>query len=473
MSRIVFICGFLWVICSFGLKNGQGKVVPSNFSRRGLLHEDKKESTAASGDKKKQGKTPLPASTESKSEVWNAIALVTGTTVGAGVLALPSSTAAAGFGPSTLALLATWAFMASTGLLFAEIATNLRKEENVNSRSLGILAMTDKILGKAGSVPAGSAYLLIHYALLVAYIAGAGAVVSEVCGLPQAAGPVIFTAMVGGVLTFGSNKLIDQFNNCWVVAVVFSFLGLMGLALPSVNQTNLQHSDFSAVATSIPTMLVALVYHNVVPTICSQLNYNKMEVTKAIVIGSVIPLLMFLLWNAVILGISPFTGSAVVDPLESLRGGSGGPLFSSLVNVFSEAAIITSFTGFVIGLLSFFQDLQPPQASAAVFSRNSKPATSETEASSSKAALLLYAAVLIPPTVVAVAAPDIFSSALDFAGSYGITVLFGAMPIAMAAMQRANRGAKQEVFLPGGAPMLAALMVSVTAVVAGKAVSAL
>jgi tyrosine-specific transport protein len=47
----------------------------------------------------------------------NAIVLVAGTTVGAGILALPAVTQPAGFIPSTLALTGAWMYMATTGLL--------------------------------------------------------------------------------------------------------------------------------------------------------------------------------------------------------------------------------------------------------------------------------------------------------------------------------------------------------------------
>lgn len=49
--------------------------------------------------------------------VLGAAALVSGTTVGAGVLALPAATAAAGFLPSTFALLSAWVYMVRCSLV--------------------------------------------------------------------------------------------------------------------------------------------------------------------------------------------------------------------------------------------------------------------------------------------------------------------------------------------------------------------
>ena len=60
-----------------------------------------------------------PASTS----VAGATALVAGTTIGAGILALPAKTLEGGFGPSAVLLIAAWAYMAATALLIAEGAT--------------------------------------------------------------------------------------------------------------------------------------------------------------------------------------------------------------------------------------------------------------------------------------------------------------------------------------------------------------
>ena len=50
--------------------------------------------------------------------------------------------------------------------------------------------------------------------------------------------------------------------------------------------------------------------------------------------------------------------------------------------------------------------------------------------------LLLYSLVLIPPTLIAIINPNIFMGALDFAGTYGISILFGIFPPLLAYVSR-------------------------------------
>ena len=240
--------------------------------------------------------------------------------------------------------------------------------------------------------------------------------------------------------------------------MLLSFTALIALGIPAVNLNNLLFQDYSAIIKTIPIMLVALVYHNIVPVICAQLNYKKENITKAIALGSFIPLLMFLSWDFVILGIAPVLSGdmSTFDPVQLLRTGGntgGSGTTSALISTFSEAAIITSFIGFVIGLLDFFNDAisNTNKVTTAVSNTNTSLKSNKISTSSSTAEanvndsdsksttpsnLAIYGLVLLPPTAVAIADPTIFRGALDYAGTFGISLLFGAIPALMALQMR-------------------------------------
>ncbi|CAN0905099.1 Tyrosine-specific transport system [Linum grandiflorum] len=150
---------------------------------------------------------------------------------------------------------------------------------------------------------------------------------------------------------------------------------------------------------SIPIIALSFVYQNVVPVLCTNLEGNLTKVRTAIILGTAIPLGLFLVWDAVILGsIAGFdSANAVIDPMQQLRStnGSVGPI----VELFSLLAIATSYIGFVLGLADFLSDLLELPAG-----QNSS---------------LPYLLTLFPPLVLALLDPDIFFKALDFAGTYG------------------------------------------------------
>ena len=75
----------------------------------------------------------------------SAAALIAGTTVGAGVLALPAATAGAGFAASTGVLCGSWVFMAAAGLLVAEAAAAAARR--TGEADVGFLATVRELLG--------------------------------------------------------------------------------------------------------------------------------------------------------------------------------------------------------------------------------------------------------------------------------------------------------------------------------------
>merc|ERR1719440_554620 len=111
----------------------------------------------------------------------SAAALIAGTTVGAGVLALPAATAGAGFAASTGVLCSSWVFMAAAGLLVAEAAAAAARR--TGETDVGFLATVRELLGDDVSRVTGATYAFLHYALLVAYAAQGGG-----CVLRHAAG---------------------------------------------------------------------------------------------------------------------------------------------------------------------------------------------------------------------------------------------------------------------------------------------
>ena len=108
---------------------------------------------------------------------------------------------------------------------------------------------------------------------------------------------MFFTSTVGSVLAFGSEKIISNMNNIFVFIVITAFLGLITIGIPNVNIENLLFQDYNSVLKTVPVMLVALVFHNIIPVICKKLQYKKKDIRLAVTYGSLIPLLMFLVWN--------------------------------------------------------------------------------------------------------------------------------------------------------------------------------
>jgi tyrosine-specific transport protein len=96
--------------------------------------------------------------------VVGATALVAGTTIGAGILAIPTATAAVGFVPSTIALFIAYAYMTMSGLLIAELTIN-RLGRTGQAAGTGLLDLYRDALPAPWNQLGSAAYFFLHYAV--------------------------------------------------------------------------------------------------------------------------------------------------------------------------------------------------------------------------------------------------------------------------------------------------------------------
>lgn len=391
-----------------------------------------------------------------------AIALVAGTTVGAGMLALPAVCQRSGFVPSTCTLAVCWLYMVATGLLLLEV--NLDTMCEAGGGGVSLISMTERTLGKNGTRFAWCAYVFLHYALLVAYVSRVGEIVGDATHLDRSICSVAFAAGLGGFVYAAPDKTLENVNNALVAAVIGTFLPLLLIASRGVDVANLlEVSDWSAVPGTVAVIALAFVYHNVIPVVATQLEGDRNKSRVALIAGTAIPFVMFTLWDGAVLGgvsAEDLAAGVNLDPLSTLQGMS--PAAAGLVKSFSVFAISTSFLGFVLGLVDFLSDGFGWKERG-----DARP----------------YICTLIPPTIFAVSNPDVFLSALDTAGAFGVLTLFGCLPPAMAWANRHGDGlgdacaARREEMcgvldplVPGGRVGLGLLFGAAAAVVASEAV---
>jgi tyrosine-specific transport protein len=408
----------------------------------------------------------LKEAAAAKTSLFGATALVTGTTVGAGVIALPAKTLAAGFAPSCALLVLGWLYMASTGLLIAEVNVNTLCA--LERDSVSINSMARETLGAGGAGVASATFAFLHYALLTAYIIQGGDLLLEAASkylvgtVPPTTllGPAAFALLLGLALVALPPQQLELLNNALVGGVVLCFASLLGFGLPLLQPELLLHADVSAAAAALPLMPVVYVFQTVVPTLCYLLECDLPKVRTAIIAGSGVPLLMFLAWTAVILGSVPFDAGGlaaangeVFDPLVGLRA-SGGRFGDALL-LFSLLAVATSFLGFTTGLVDFFADLvgwnnRGSGADGDADADGSGVAGRDGDGGGGDERLLLWqkgalvSLAVLPPVAIASFDPSVFFAALDNAGVYGILVLFGILPAAMAWEQRRQSAAAAE-----------------------------
>jgi len=343
-------------------------------------------------------------------------------------------------------------------------------ENNLLTRS-NLLGMARVSLGETGSIVSSLCYLFLHYCLLVAYISKGGELlngaVHNLAGVdvPEQLLAALFTLGWGSLCYFASDQTLDKTNTALAGGLMISFLLLLADVFGGVTPSALfSTSDWSAVPDALPVIALAFVFQNVVPVVVDQQHGDRKRIQISIALGSLIPLLMFVLWDAAVLGQPTVAadGSIIEDPLAVLLNQSG--LTGGLIQSFSLLALTTSFMGFVLGLTDFVADGM----------NVSKKDRKDPRNVMGRAVPFLV--TLVPPYFLGLLFRDIFFEALDKAGTYGVLMLFGVLPPAMLYRLRYDKkkelpqseGGTANTEMLGGGPSVLLATGAVSAAIIGR-----
>lgn len=381
---------------------------------------------------------------KAKGSVFGATLLISGCCIGAGMLGMPVVTREAGFLPSLFIFLVSWVFMTLSGLITLEIALWFPNETN-------LAEMARKYLGRSGEGIVFFLMMFLMYALMTAYSAGSGRLIEDFTqgAISASLGKVLFVAALVGVLTVGTRAL-DWFNRLFMVGLVASYAALVALGLPEVDAGNLTQSNWSAAFVALPITLVAFGFQNLVPSLVRYLDRDVKKIRLSILLGSLIPLVIYLVWEWLVLGLVS-QGIEGLDEAEMatslIRKAAGGlDWVITLAELFAFFAIATSFMGNALSVLDFISD---QIGGSPFFGR--------------RAALALL--TCLPPLIFAYIHPHIFLEALGVAGSFSATLLFGLVPALICLKGRRTEKATAWRFW-GGTPLLLVLVAFSLAILA-------
>jgi tyrosine-specific transport protein len=363
--------------------------------------------------------------------------LIAGTAIGVGMLALPVATGAAGFIPSAITYLICWVFMLSTGLLLVEVCLWMPKET-------GFISMANKILGPVGKSIFWVLYLFLFLTVMIAHSVGGGAVLLDITGweLPNWASVILYTSVLAPVVYLGT-ATVDRLNMFLISGVVICYFAFLAVSLGHVKVDLLTHTDWPKVLVALPVLFTAFAYQVIIPTLMSYMQRDVKKIRKAIIFGSTIPLVIYLIWEFAILGIIPTHELAVAAELGQNAVGPLKQLIPSVFYIGKYFAFFAMTTSFVPLALSFFDFLADGLKWKKKGFRR----------------VILTSTVFGIPMMIAIAYPTIFLVALGYAGGISCAFLFGLMPPLLVWFGRyVHRYSHQHHQLPGGKATLITLM---------------
>ncbi|WP_158006922.1 amino acid permease [Piscirickettsia litoralis] len=297
--------------------------------------------------------------------------------------------------------------------------------------------MARQTLGRPGQAIIWLAYLTLLYALTAAYMSGGTSLFEAAMttlgypNIPASLGALLFTIILGGVVFIGA-RIVDYLNRGLMFLKAFAFILILFVLMPHINSqfltSHLSQLPYSWVA--LPIVMVAFGSHFIIPSIRIYIGDEPKTLRNIILIGSLIPLIVYLVWEAITLGILPLTGTTSFQAIAAKHGSVGdmvialqsltdSKLISFGFNFFTDVAITTSFLGVTLSLFDFIGD---------AFKLNNQYSSGRIIA-----ALITY----LPPLAFALFYPKGFVMALGYA-SISAAVLVLIFPAVMVAVVRCS-----------------------------------
>jgi tyrosine-specific transport protein len=299
-------------------------------------------------------------------KLLGSILLIVGTCIGAGMLALPLATAALGFWGSLLLLIICWFLMTAGAFLLLEINLWMPHNSNLNT-------MARATIGPIGQIISWLAFLTLLYSLLCAYIDGGSDLFQHLLNLAgidvsRSLAAILFTLVFGSVVYLGIRS-IDYVNRGLMLIKLTAYLCVILLLAPFISATKLAEGDLHHItsATAIMVTITSFGYSPIIPSLRIYLGGDIAKLKKAILIGSLIPLICYIAWDAAIMGVLPIGGeqglmailhsrSSTSDLVTAISKTTGHDLITLAARVFTSVCILTSFLGVSLCLSDFWVD---------------------------------------------------------------------------------------------------------------------
>ncbi|WP_237611904.1 aromatic amino acid transporter [Aeromonas media] len=345
---------------------------------------------------------------------------------------------------SSLAIILIMIIMTVSGWMLLEAFKPYELTASFNS-------VTKDLLGHKINVFNNLTVYFVGGILLYAYITSSGLILSGLLGINSQFASVLFV-LVFSCFVWHSTRAVDRISVVLIAFMVLSFVfGVSGLAA-NIDATRLFHSLTEELGQApyalamLPVALTSFGYHHSVASMRAYYG-EEQKAKQAILGGTLIALALYLLWLLSIFGNLPRSafgpviakGGDVDVLLGALASVIESKRVSNAINLFSMAAILSSFIGVGLGVFDYLADLFKFDNSRAGRAKS-------------------WGVTFLPPLLLSLLFPFGFVVAIGYAGA-AATVWACIIPALLAKKSRELAPQGGGFKAPGGQPMVVAVIV--------------
>ncbi len=229
---------------------------------------------------------------------WAAVFTLSGSVIGAGILGLPYVFSKSGFLIGFFWLIFLGAVIMFSKLCLGEVILRTKGEHQLTGYA-------KKYLGKWGKRIMFFAVIFSIYSALLAYLIGEGQSFSQLFtgGLNYA---VYFGAGFWLIITLLLRKGLKELRSVetWgVITIMVIILIIAVWFFPQIKLENVLYNDFSNLFFPLGVILFALLGFTAIPELKREIKGNEKKLKKAIIIGALIPIVIYVIFSFIFVGI--------------------------------------------------------------------------------------------------------------------------------------------------------------------------
>ncbi len=269
---------------------------------------------------------------------FEAVALMVGAIIGAGVLGIPYVVAQAGVAIGAFYIVLLGIIITFVHLMIGEVTLRTKKK-------LQIPGLGTKYLGKFGGVLIGINFMFFSYMAILAYIIASGDVLASIAPILSEFGwSMVFFAALAVVVYIGLEGVkVAELILAGILFLLLTSLVIFGI--PHIDPSNLVVVQFANVFLPFGVIMFALGGVSAIPELENLMPNSGRKIERTIILGTALPMILYLLFSIVVVGVNGLSTTEVATI------GLGNAIGSHIVVLGSLFAIIAMGTSFLtIGL---------------------------------------------------------------------------------------------------------------------------
>lgn len=283
-----------------------------------------------------------------KYQFIKAVATLTGTTIGAGVLAIPYAVYIAGYWLGVLYLIILGIIMIVLSLMLGEVVLRTKK-------NLHIPELIKLYLGKKGYILVLIAISILIYGAMSAYIRGAGDILNTIIPAQSFNWSIVFFA-IGTYFIIKGLKFVSQWNIIFVSGMLLIIITIWLKAIYSqdIDWTQFELKPTNSITQAFrPYGAILFSYFGVIaiPHIKTILGEKSDQMESVITLGILIPILLYSVFVSLVIGVAgqDITPLAIISLGEKL-----GSQVLIITSIFAIIAMMTSFIAMGLSMIESY-----------------------------------------------------------------------------------------------------------------------